>query len=53
MGLWGMFVGPIVASCLHALIQIFNRELAALSQEKFAGLEAMAATPPPKGLHPP
>lgn len=39
MGLWGMFVGPIVASCLHALVKIFNLELAALSQERFSGIE--------------
>ena len=32
---WGVFIGPIVASCLHALIQIFNTELKAFSQEKF------------------
>ncbi len=37
MGLWGIFVGPIVASCLHALVQIFNSELKAFSEEKFAG----------------
>ena len=36
MGLWGIFVGPIVASCLHALIEIFNQELAELSEETFA-----------------
>lgn len=36
MGLWGMFVGPIVASCLHALVKIFNHELLVLSEEKFA-----------------
>ena len=35
MGLWGVFIGPIVASCLHALIQIFNAELQELSHEKF------------------
>lgn len=35
MGLWGVFIGPIVASCLHALIQIFNTELQELSHEKF------------------
>lgn len=34
MGLWGVFVGPIVASCLHGLMQIFNRELIAFSQEQ-------------------
>ncbi|QDT24709.1 AI-2E family transporter [Gimesia chilikensis] len=35
MGLWGVFIGPIVASCLHALVQIFNAELRAFSKEKF------------------
>lgn len=27
LGLWGIFIGPIIASCLFALIQIFNTEL--------------------------
>lgn len=27
MGLWGVFIGPIVACCLHSLIEIFNSEL--------------------------
>lgn len=31
MGLWGIFFGPIVASCLYALVQIFNTELQSLS----------------------
>jgi len=35
MGLWGVFVGPIVASCLYALMRIFNTELFALSRERF------------------
>ncbi len=35
LGLWGVFIGPIVASCLHALVKIFNHELAILSQQKF------------------
>jgi predicted PurR-regulated permease PerM len=35
MGLWGVFIGPIVASCLYALIRIFNTELFALSRERF------------------
>jgi len=35
MGLWGVFIGPIVASCLHALVKIFNTELTELSKEKF------------------
>ena len=34
MGLWGVFVGPIVASCLHALVEIFNTELEAFSKEQ-------------------
>ena len=46
MGLWGIFVGPIVASCLHALIEIFNQELGELSRERFGGLSDNAdATP--------
>lgn len=36
MGLWGLFVGPIVASCLYALVNIFNHELTMFSQEKFS-----------------
>ena len=34
MGLWGVFIGPIVASCLHALVKIFNHELFELSRER-------------------
>lgn len=34
LGLWGVFIGPIVASCLHALVKIFNTELAAFSAER-------------------
>jgi predicted PurR-regulated permease PerM len=34
MGLWGVFIGPIVASCLHALVKIFNTELMTFSQEQ-------------------
>ena len=33
MGLWGVFIGPLVASILHALILIFNAELAELSRQ--------------------
>ncbi len=36
MGLWGVFIAPIVAACLHALIQIFNAELQTFSQERAA-----------------
>jgi predicted PurR-regulated permease PerM len=34
MGLWGVFIGPVVASCLHALMEIFNVELKAFSAER-------------------
>ena len=36
LGLWGIFIGPIVASCLFALIQIFNTELRELTKERSA-----------------
>ncbi|QDU40284.1 putative inner membrane protein [Maioricimonas rarisocia] len=35
LGLWGVFIGPIVASCLHALVRIFNHELVELSRQRF------------------
>ena len=34
MGLWGVFIGPIVACCLHALIGIFNTEIGRMSIEQ-------------------
>ena len=34
MGLWGMFVGPIVASCLHALVQDLQSRVDASSPKK-------------------
>lgn len=40
MGLWGVFVGPVVASCLHALVKIFNTELFQFSREK-SGLDGL------------
>jgi len=51
MGLWGVFIGPIVASCLYALVKIFNTELLAYSQERLsqaqvdAGLRQLGALP--------
>tara|TARA_R110002111_G_scaffold255157_1_gene321282 strand:- start:74217 stop:75524 length:1308 start_codon:yes stop_codon:yes gene_type:complete len=45
MGLWGVFIGPIVASCLHALVQIFNTELKAFSQEKFQHQDLLNVLP--------
>jgi hypothetical protein len=53
MGLWGMFVGPIVASCLHALVKIFNNELTELSKEKFSPLEGMDQVRPTEESVPP
>ncbi|HVW01290.1 MAG TPA: AI-2E family transporter [Planctomycetaceae bacterium] len=48
LGLWGVFIGPIVASCLHALVEIFNTELKLLAEEKSQATVAPAtgATPP-------
>ena len=46
MGLWGVFIGPIVAACLHALIQIFNTELKAFSSERLASDPAIIADAP-------
>ncbi|MBI3866467.1 MAG: AI-2E family transporter [Planctomycetia bacterium] len=34
LGLWGVFIGPIVASCLYALVTIFNAELKEFSREQ-------------------
>jgi len=50
MGLWGIFIGPIVASCLHALIKIFNTEIVAFSEEKQARtlFDRESAEPLPK-----
>lgn len=42
LGLWGVFIGPIVASCLHALVKIFNTELVAFSIARWS--PAPAAT---------
>ena len=33
MGLWGVFMGPVVACCLHSLLEIFNQEVRAMTQE--------------------
>lgn len=37
MGLWGIFFGPIIASCLYALVQIFMTELDTFTLEPRAG----------------
>ncbi len=44
MGLWGVFIGPIVACCLHALLEIFNQEVRIMSQPKPA---SEVPQPPP------
>lgn len=36
LGLWGVFIGPIVACCLHALVKIFNTELVAFSVARWS-----------------
>ena len=42
MGLWGVFIGPIVACCLHSLIEIFNSELK--SATELSGVAESQAT---------
>ncbi len=44
MGLWGIFIGPIAASCLSALIQIVNQELKLLNPQ---GAAAQPDAKPP------
>ena len=46
MGLWGVFVGPVVASCLHALVKIFNTELGQFS------IPPLGTNPPDSDLNP-
>jgi predicted PurR-regulated permease PerM len=46
MGLWGIFIGPIVASCLFALIQIFNAELKDMAKEREAAGPPERSAPP-------
>lgn len=48
MGLWGVFVGPIVACCLHSLIEIFNQELQADSDAASAAAKLDAPQPEPQ-----
>ena len=46
MGIWGVFVGPVVAACLHTLLEIFNSELREFSRERFD--PAVGARRPPE-----
>lgn len=59
MGLWGVFIGPVVAACLHGLLQIFNAELKTYSLERQTStppesatvtLPSSATTPPPQTI---
>jgi len=52
MGLWGVFVGPVVASCLHALVQIFNSELKEFSVTRLAEAQANEGDAPAAALMP-
>lgn len=47
MGLWGVFIAPIVAAILHALIVIFNTEVTELSAEHFGRKRERGKTPAP------
>lgn len=49
MGLWGIFIGPIVASCLFALLQIFNAELKELAKERPSPAPPTPPVIPPSG----
>ncbi len=44
MGLWGVFVGPLVASCLHALMEIMRQEIESGTLE-----DSPAVPDPPAG----
>ncbi|WP_397569654.1 AI-2E family transporter [Schlesneria sp. T3-172] len=47
LGLWGIFIGPIVASCLFALIHMFNAELKELVQQGNSQANPEPPTPLP------
>ncbi|WP_197439630.1 AI-2E family transporter [Calycomorphotria hydatis] len=34
LGIWGVFIAPVIASCLYALMKIFNAELQDMSIDK-------------------
>jgi predicted PurR-regulated permease PerM len=48
LGLWGIFIGPIVACCLSALVKIIHQELNEVLAEKRVAT-ATATTPPANG----
>jgi len=44
-GLWGIFIGPIVASCFTAALQIFNQEVRKIAQERQDSVTPVPHTP--------
>ena len=53
MGLWGVFVGPVVAACLHTLLEIFNTELREFSRERFDVPPRRVREADDRAAHPP
>lgn len=47
MGLWGIFIGPIVASCFSALLQIFSQELRDYARDTPPTAPAVPTSPAP------
>lgn len=47
MGLWGVFIAPVVACCLYAIIRIFNEELLELSKTSRQNKPVPNAEPSP------
>lgn len=43
LGLWGVFIGPLIASCLHALMEILRQEIQRATAEQEATPEPPAA----------
>lgn len=43
-GLWGIFIGPIVASCFTAALQIFNQEVRNIAQERHDSAATVPST---------
>ena len=44
VGIWGVFVGPVLASCLYALMRIYKEELLLYGQQPAAAPPAAAVT---------
>lgn len=37
LGIWGVFIAPVIASCLHALVEVFNLELREMAGKDVTG----------------